>query len=44
MIIDTHAHLNFKDFRQNLDEVLARAKDAGVLKIINVGSQFNLRL
>ena len=41
MIIDTHAHLNFKDFRQDLDEVLKRAQETGVLKIINVGSQLS---
>lgn len=41
MIIDTHAHLNFKDFRQDLDEILQRAKEAGVVKVINVGSQLS---
>jgi len=41
MLTDTHAHLNFRDFRHNLDDVLARAKEVGVKKIINVGSQFS---
>lgn len=37
MIIDTHAHLMFKDFNGEVDAVLKRATDAGVEKIINVG-------
>lgn len=37
MIIDTHAHLMFKDFNGDVDEVLRRAKGNGVEKIINVG-------
>ena len=38
MFIDTHAHLDFTDFAGDLAETLARAKEAGVGKIINVGS------
>lgn len=37
MIIDTHAHLNFKQFRGEVDAVLERARAAGVEKIVNVG-------
>lgn len=37
MLIDTHAHLMFKEFEGDLDEVLAKAKAAGVGKIINIG-------
>lgn len=37
-LIDTHCHLDFKDFDQNRDAVLDRAVNAGVRKIINVGS------
>lgn len=37
MIIDTHAHLMFKEFEGKVDEVILRAKDLGVEKIINVG-------
>ncbi|MBI5466160.1 MAG: TatD family hydrolase [Candidatus Kerfeldbacteria bacterium] len=40
-MIDTHCHLNFKAFKDDLDEVVARAKTAGVLNIINVGSQWD---
>ncbi len=38
MMIDTHCHLDFKDFDHDRDEVIDRALKAGVAKIINVGS------
>lgn len=37
-LIDTHAHLNFPQFQADLAQVLARAREAGVGMIINVGS------
>ncbi|MFA4995966.1 MAG: TatD family hydrolase [Patescibacteria group bacterium] len=37
MFIDTHAHLNFPEFKHEVSSVLGRAKSAGVDKIINVG-------
>jgi TatD DNase family protein len=39
-LIDTHAHLNFSAYRDDLDEVIKRTLDQGV-QIINVGSQFS---
>src|SRR4051812_47179437 len=38
MLIDTHAHLTFKDFADDLDGVLSRAADAGVTRIITIGT------
>jgi TatD DNase family protein len=38
MLIDTHCHLDFKDFNDDRPVVLKRAKDNGVGIIINVGS------
>ena len=35
MLIDTHAHLQMKDYKSDLDRVLERAKEAGVDYIIN---------
>lgn len=37
MIIDTHAHLNIDEFQDELDQVLSRAKDNDVQKIIVIG-------
>lgn len=37
MLIDTHAHLDFKEFDHDRDEVIKRALGSGVEKIINVG-------
>jgi TatD DNase family protein len=40
MLIDTHAHVNFEGFKDEYKEVLARAKEAGVL-VVNVGTQLD---
>lgn len=37
-MIDTHCHLNFAKFENDFDAVIKRATDAGVEKIINVGT------
>lgn len=37
MFIDSHAHLMFEDFEADLPEVILRAREAGVGKIVNVG-------
>ena len=41
MLIDTHAHLQFEDFDNDLPQVLKRAKDEGVEKIILPGSSLD---
>jgi len=37
MLIDTHAHLDFKDYDKDRDEVVQRALDNDVQKIITIG-------
>ncbi|MFQ5963398.1 MAG: TatD family hydrolase [Candidatus Scalinduaceae bacterium] len=37
MIIDTHAHLDFPDYRKDFDNVIKRAQESGVEYFINVG-------
>jgi TatD DNase family protein len=38
MLIDTHAHLDYPDFANDLDDVLRRANDAGVTRIVTIGT------
>ena len=38
MLIETHAHLDYPDFANDLDEVLSRAADTGVTRIITIGT------
>ncbi len=38
MLIDTHAHLDYEDFAADFDAVLRRALDAGVDRIITIGT------
>ncbi len=38
MLIDTHCHLDYKDFDTDRDGVIDRAISKGVVRIINVGS------
>src|SRR4030066_2250083 len=37
-MIDTHCHLEMDDFDQDREEVIKRAKDAGIEAIITIGS------
>jgi TatD DNase family protein len=38
MLIETHAHLDYPDFAGDLDDVLRRATEAGVTRIITIGT------
>src|ERR1700739_3824147 len=38
MLIETHAHLDYPDFAPDFDDVLRRAIDAGVTRIITIGT------
>jgi|SRR5581483_932939 len=40
-MIDTHAHLNFNSFENDLDQVIAEASKKGVEIIINVGTKLD---
>jgi TatD DNase family protein len=36
-MIDTHAHLDFPEFKSDFDQVLNAARNAGIKKIVNIG-------
>ena len=38
MLIETHAHLDYPDFASDLDDVIRRATEAGVTRIITIGT------
>src|SRR5260370_7999431 len=38
MLIETHAHLDYLDFTNDFDDVLRRANEAGVTRIITIGT------
>ena len=38
MLVETHAHLDYDDFAADFDEVLQRATNAGVTRIITIGT------
>lgn len=40
-MIDVHCHLNFRAFDHDSDEVIKRAREAGVTTIINVGTKLD---
>jgi TatD DNase family protein len=40
-MIDVHCHLNFEKFENDLDDVVKRAEENGVQKIINTGTQIS---
>lgn len=40
-MIDVHCHLNFHSFNDDYDEVIKRAREQGITKIINVGTKLD---
>src|SRR5579862_4277432 len=38
---DTHAHLNYDDYKPDFAEVLDRAKNAGITKIISIATDLD---
>jgi len=41
MLVDSHAHLMFPHFKKEMDHLLARARDAGVGQVVNVGTNLD---
>ena len=41
MLIETHAHLDYPDFADDFDDVLRRAAEAGVTRIITIGTSID---
>lgn len=41
MLIDSHAHIHFKDFQGEISQILDRARDAGVTGIVNIGTDLS---
>ena len=39
MLVDSHCHLDFKEFAPELDAVVARAKQAGVGVCVSIGTK-----
>lgn len=40
MLVDSHAHLNFKAYKDDIKEVIQRCNDVG-MKVINIGAAFD---
>jgi Mg-dependent DNase len=36
-LVDSHAHLNMENYKKDLEEVIARAKEKGIVKVLVVG-------
>jgi TatD DNase family protein len=41
MLIDSHCHLDFPDFAEERDEVIARAKRAGVARMVTISTRIS---
>ena len=39
MLVDSHCHLDFPDFRDELDGVVARAREAGIGRIVTISTR-----
>lgn len=41
MLVDSHCHLDFNDFEEDFEDILARAKSAGVTAMLNAGNNID---
>ncbi len=41
MLIDSHCHLDFNDFEEDIDDIVARAKEQGVNIMLNAGNNID---
>lgn len=41
MLVDSHCHLDFDDFEEDLEDIIIRAKENGVTTILNAGNNIN---
>ena len=43
-LVDSHCHLNFKDFEEDFDSVIQRAKDSNVRIMVSISTELELSL
>ena len=41
MLVDSHCHLDFSDFEPELDDVVQRARDAGLSRMLTIGTRLS---
>ena len=41
MLIDSHCHLEFSDFKDDFDSILKKASDTGVEKMVTIGTKLS---
>ncbi|MFK7901619.1 MAG: TatD family hydrolase, partial [Nitratireductor sp.] len=36
MLVDSHCHLDFPDFQEDLDDIVQRARDVGIVRMVTI--------